>query len=172
MTRIAADAGVAEKTVYLAFPTKAELLSEIIRVAIRGDDDETPMMDRRRWREMLRSPDVEILGRFAKINEELLHRASRVLALGEAAALSDPELAAPRDRGHRAQRAVCGELARELRSRGLLAADLEVGEATDILFALTGESVHLRLVSERRWSRRRYIEWLERTLRRTLLAEL
>jgi hypothetical protein len=41
-----------------------------------------------------------------------------------------------------------------------------------MLFALTGESVHLRLVGERRWSRRRYTEWLERTLRRTLVPEL
>lgn len=37
MRAIAASAGVAEKTVYLAFATKASILNEIIRVAIRGD---------------------------------------------------------------------------------------------------------------------------------------
>ena len=43
MTKIAAEAGVAEKTVYLAFPTKADLLNEIIRVGVRGDEDSAPL---------------------------------------------------------------------------------------------------------------------------------
>ena len=35
---IAAEAGVAEKTLYLAYPSKAALLSEIIRVGVRGGE--------------------------------------------------------------------------------------------------------------------------------------
>jgi hypothetical protein len=64
-----------------------------------------------------------------------------MLALAEAAALSDPELSGPRDRGHEGQRAVCRQLARKLQSRGLLESGLDESEATDILFALTGEAI-------------------------------
>jgi AcrR family transcriptional regulator len=169
MSRVAAGAGVAEKTVYLAFPTKVEMLAEIIRVAVRGDDEQARVVERRSWREMLESPDSEIFKRFAEWNEGVFHRAGRILAVGEAAALSDPELAARRDRGHAAQRGTCREFARELQSRGILVPELDVKAATDILFAILSQDVYLRLVDERRWSRRRYAEWLEWTLRRTLI---
>src|SRR6185437_14883219 len=36
MRQVAAEAGVAERTLYLNFPTKAALLNEIIRVRARG----------------------------------------------------------------------------------------------------------------------------------------
>jgi AcrR family transcriptional regulator len=171
MTRIAAAAAVAEATVYLAFPSKAELLSEIVRVALRGDDREMPIAERRSWQKVLRSSDETIALTFARFNEAILHRAAPVLALAEAAALSDPELSGPRDQGHEGQRNLCHELAHELQARGLLAAGVDEFEATDILFALTGEDPYRRLVHERRWTRRRYVDWLERTVRRTLLSE-
>jgi hypothetical protein len=58
----------------------------------------------------------------------------------------------------------------ELASRGLLLPAVRAGEATDILVALSSESIYLRLTAERRWSRKRYRNWLERTLRRTLTS--
>ena len=59
MRAIAKHADVAEKTVYLAFPTKAQLLSEVIRVAVRGDDQETPITARDDWRAILNAPSDE-----------------------------------------------------------------------------------------------------------------
>src|SRR5580704_9753174 len=72
MTTIAAEAGVAEKTVYLAFPTKADLLNEIIRIGVRGDEGSTPVSQREEWREMRASRSVDLL---------LHHAASRNAAL-------------------------------------------------------------------------------------------
>jgi hypothetical protein len=39
MRAIAQQAGVPEKTMYLAYATKANLLREVIQVAVRGDED-------------------------------------------------------------------------------------------------------------------------------------
>src|SRR5215831_2309595 len=46
MRAVAADAGVALPTVELGFGTKARLLKAAIDVAIAGDDDPVPMLDR------------------------------------------------------------------------------------------------------------------------------
>jgi hypothetical protein len=48
MTAVAAQAGVAEKTVYLAYATKAALLDEIIRTAIRARTAPSPWPTARR----------------------------------------------------------------------------------------------------------------------------
>src|SRR6516164_9928169 len=47
MRAAAADAGVALPTVELVFGTKARLLKAVIDVAIAGDDEPGPMLDRR-----------------------------------------------------------------------------------------------------------------------------
>lgn len=106
------------------------------------------------------------LERFASLNDSMLHRAGAILALAEAAAATDYELARERDRGREAQRRHCNQLAHELRYRVLLPA-VRADEATDILVALCSESIYLRLTAERSWSPERYRSWLERTLRRT-----
>src|SRR6516225_1107807 len=46
MRAVAADAGVALPTVELVFGTKATLLKAVIDVAIAGDDEPVPMLDR------------------------------------------------------------------------------------------------------------------------------
>ena len=38
MKAIAPQAGVSEKTMYLTYATKANLLREVIQVAVRGDE--------------------------------------------------------------------------------------------------------------------------------------
>ncbi len=38
MRAIAEQAGVSEKTMYLTYATKANLLGEVIQVAVRGDE--------------------------------------------------------------------------------------------------------------------------------------
>src|ERR1700722_6364883 len=66
MLSIAAEAGVAEKTLYLAYPSKAGLLDEIIRVGGRGDDGDQPLTRRAPWTEMLAAASVpEVVSRFA-----------------------------------------------------------------------------------------------------------
>lgn len=46
MRAVAADAGVALPTVELVFGTKAKLLKAVVDVAIAGDDEPVPMLDR------------------------------------------------------------------------------------------------------------------------------
>lgn len=147
MTKIAAEAGVAEKTVYLAFPTKADLLNEIIRVGVRGDEGSTPLSESEEWGEMIASPSVDrLVDQAAAHSAALMARAARFLALGEASAAIDPQLAELRDRAHRNIRADMHELATAFAAIDPRI-DLELLAETLFAFA-ANESPYLRLTKE------------------------
>src|SRR5882724_2544777 len=54
---IAAEAGVALKTVYVAFETKSGVLRALWHLLLRGDEDEVPVMARQWYLEVLEEPD-------------------------------------------------------------------------------------------------------------------
>lgn len=160
---IAAGAGVVEKTVFLVFPSKAALLSEVIRDALRPDDAATPVANGARWQAMLAAPTDQLLVAFGELTAEMLSRAARILAVGEAAAQSDPELTARRQLGHASNRAWAGTVVDALAARGQLEAEPQ--QATDILFALSSEAVYLRFVDTCGWTDPQYAAWLTGALR-------
>ena len=54
---IAAEAGVALKTVYVAFGTKSGVLRALWNVLLRGDDENAPIAEREWYRSVLAEPD-------------------------------------------------------------------------------------------------------------------
>ncbi len=166
MAAIAARARVVEKTVYLAYATKAALLSDIIRVAVRGHDGAVPLARSSSWQSMLNSASGrQLLERFAEENASLLERTARFLALGESAAMTDAALATMRDYGHTATRDDVFEVAAALHANNALAPDLDVQQAADIIFAfIANENPYLRLTDECGWTPHEYAELLKRML--------
>ena len=166
MTKIAAEAGVAEKTVYLAFPTKADLLNEIIRIGVRGDEGSASLTERQEWAEMRANRSVDrLLDQAAARGVALMARAARFLALGEASAAIDPQLAKLRDRGHQNIRSDMRELA-----TALAAFDPRINpeRLAHTLFAFAAnESPYLRLTEECDWPQQQY-----ETALRAILAAL
>src|SRR5215472_3487541 len=59
MAAIAAEAGVALKTVYVAFETKSGVLRALWNLLLRGDEEETPIGERAWYREVIDEPDPE-----------------------------------------------------------------------------------------------------------------
>ena len=166
---IAREAGVSEMTVFLAFNNKAALLSEIIRTTVRGDDDGTPVARRASWHEMLDAPADEILARFAEFNGAVQVRTARILAVAEAAATADEQLAARRDSAHAHIRADFQQVADALARHRRLPAQLTATHAADVIYALTNPTTYLLLTDERGWTTRQYVEWLAATLKATLI---
>ena len=165
MKAIAAAAGVSEATVFLAFPTKAALLGECIRVAVRGDDDPTPLLARDWTQELLAAPPERMLGLLADGSAELLSRTARLLAVGESVGPAEPVLNEVRERGRAATHSDLLELARAMKRAGALRKGMSAERAADIMYALAAsESVYLRLVDHRGWSTAAYARMLERAL--------
>ena len=170
MSAIARAAEVGERTVYLAFPTKAALLGEIITVAVRGGDEDAPLADRDAWQEVLAAPGDQILSRLAPAVAAILARTAPILAVAEAAAAGDPQLAAQRERGQRNIRADYRDVALALARAGVLAEGVTPEDAADTIYALAGHDVYLRLTHECGWSGARYAAWLLDTLGQSLTS--
>src|SRR5436309_236242 len=59
MAAIAAEAGVALKTVYVAFETKSGVLRALWNLRLRGGEGDAPVAERDWYREVIEEPDPE-----------------------------------------------------------------------------------------------------------------
>lgn len=172
MLKIAAEARVAEKTLYLAYPSKAALLDEIIRTRVRGDDADQPLTHRAPWAEMLTAATTtEIIARFAANGTKLMTRAAPALWLGEANADSDPQLQNARQRAHANIQTDMREFATALNARGALHPNLDIAQAAAILFATcANETIFLRLTGECDWTPDQYAQLIQRMVTALIAA--
>jgi len=169
MAQVAGEAGVALKTVYLAFATKSGLLQALWNVTLRGDDGEVPVAEQDWYREMLEEPDPErqlsLNARNSRLGKERVASVGEVIRSGAAA---DPEIAAlwARIQGqyHQNQRAVVESLA------GKKALALDVDRAADLLWLINHPNTWQLLVGERGWTADEYEHWAADTARRELLG--
>jgi AcrR family transcriptional regulator len=159
---VAREAGVAEATVFLAFSTKAALLDATIVRATRDNEGE-PL------NAILDAPPPDMLGRLATSHAATLHRAARLIALGESAILMDAALRPLRDRAHANLRAAHAAIAQRLADARLLRPGLTAPDAADTLYAICNETTYLRLTNDRARDPDRYATWLTATLEATLL---
>jgi AcrR family transcriptional regulator len=158
---VAKAAGVAEATMYLAFPGKGALLDAVIVRATR--DNASGGLDA-----IAAAPPDEILSRLAASNAVLMARAARLIALGESATLMDADLRPLRERAHRRLRGAFRVVADRLAAAGLLRAGPQ--EAADSLYAIANEDTYLRMTEGAGLSPERYAGWLTSTLEAILLS--
>lgn len=164
MKRIASEAGVAERTLYLAFPTKASVLHELIGLALAGGED-GPRTDQSDYRQIARElGGLAAIAQFSAETTALYERAGELLQLGEHAAESDPDLRAFAKAGADATVRVIRTLVEGLADNGELRPGLDARTATDATWAISHFSAHQLLRKQRRWSRARYERWLTETL--------
>ncbi len=77
----------------MTFGSKAELLSEAIKVAVAGDDAQVPLARRQRWTVMLAAGGKGTLTAYAALSTEICLRTAGLLAVAATAAESDHKLA-------------------------------------------------------------------------------
>src|SRR4051812_10313357 len=142
MEAIAAEAGVALKTVYVAFETKSGLLRALWNHLLRGGRDETPVAQQDWYREVVAAPDPEEqLRRTARASRAVKERICGVLQVIRSAAPADPDIGALWDRiqseFHANQRVIVESLA----AKKALRRGLDVDRATDLLWTLNHPDV-------------------------------
>jgi AcrR family transcriptional regulator len=159
MAAIANEAGVALKTVYLAFETKNGVLRALWHATLRGGDGDVPVAEQPWYQETLTEPDPERQLRLNARNSRL--GKERVAAVGEmirhGAAAGEPELAALWSRiqseYHENQRLIVESLA------GKQALALDADRAADVLWTINHPNTWQLLVGERGWTPDQYEQW-------------
>jgi AcrR family transcriptional regulator len=160
MAAIAAEAGVALKTVYVAFETKSGLLRALWHLVLRGDEADVPVADRPWYREVVEEPDPERQLRLNARNARAVkERAAALMRVIRDAAPTDPDIAALWDRiqsdFYDNQRVIV----KALGSRKALGRGLDVTRAADILWTLNHPDTWQLLVRERGWTPEQWEQW-------------
>ena len=161
MEAIAAEAGVALKTVYVAFDTKSGLLRAVWNHLLRAGRDEVPVAEQDWYREVVEELDPERQLRLVARNSRVVKlRIGGVLEVIRGAAPTDPDIAAL---WRRIQDDFLGNqraIAQSLEDKGALLPGLGVDAATDILWLLNISNAWHLLVVERGWAPERFEQWI------------
>jgi AcrR family transcriptional regulator len=160
MAAIAAEAGVALKTVYLAFETKSGVLRALWNLRLRAGLDEVPIARQEWYREAVEEPDPERQLRLNARNSRAAKlRIATVLEVIHAAAPLDSEIAALWNRIQSDYHANQRTIVESLEEKRRLKPGLGVDQATDILWTINHPNLWHLLVGERGWTPERYEHW-------------
>jgi AcrR family transcriptional regulator len=171
MAAIAAEAGVALKTVYVAFETKSGVLRALWHLLLRGDEEDAPVADRRWYQEVLEEPDPDRLVRLTARNSRAVkERAGSLMGVIRSAASTDADIAQLWARiqtdFHDNQRGIV----EALHARRALRPGLGVARAADVLWTLNHPDLWHLLVGERGWTPAQWERWFVDIVRSQLLV--
>jgi AcrR family transcriptional regulator len=160
MAAIAQEADVALKTVYVVFETKSGVLRSLWQLLLGGDDDDKAVVQRDWYREVVEEPDPERQLRLNARNSRMVKsRAAGLLAVIRNAAPLDPDIDALWAHIQSDFHANQGSIVKLLNKKKALRPELDVGRATDILWALNHPDVWQLLVIQRGWTPEDYEQW-------------
>jgi AcrR family transcriptional regulator len=162
MAAIAAEAGVAVETIYGGFGSKKQLLRAAMDVAIVGDTEPVALAERPEWQRMAQGSLDERLRAGIALQGGTHERSAAIWTALADAASSDPEVA-----GWRAE--MEGTRRTEVGRAFAMITDRPFGDdELDLLWALLGPEVYLKLVRERGWSQARYESTLVDAVRKLI----
>jgi AcrR family transcriptional regulator len=168
MAGIAAEAGVAVQTLYLTFGSKAAILAAALDVAIVGDDEPLPLLERPWLAELVAEPDghraVQI---FVDTASTVIERHYPLYAAIRAAA-ADPEVADLLARNKRQRFVTHSTVAAALADKRGYDGELAVQRAAQIIYTLMSQETYGLLVVELGWAMTEWARWV----RRQIAAEL
>jgi AcrR family transcriptional regulator len=160
MAAIAAEAGVALKTVYVAFGTKSGLLRALWHLLLRGDEGDASVRERDWYGRVLAEPDPERQLRLNAGNSRVVkERAGALMGVIRSAATVDPDIATLWGRIQAEFYDVQRPIVEALHRKQALRPGLDVTRATDILWTLNHPDVWLLLIRERGWTPEEWEQW-------------
>jgi AcrR family transcriptional regulator len=170
---IAAEAGVSVPMVELLFGTKARLLKAAIDVAIAGDDQAVPVLDRSWTSAALAAGSAdEFLSVVARVIGAAQARSAGLVLAAFEGSSKDPELAELTAQMIRQRAITAGWIVDRLADTADLREELTRQDAADTMWLLMEPAVFDRLVRHRHWTVDRYQDWFARTARRLLVADI
>ena len=162
---IARAAKVSPETVYAAFGSKAALFSEIVRVAVRREQPETPLLAQAGPQAVTAAPDqASLLRLFSRDIADVLGHVAPLMAVARGAADTEPEVGKIYRGMHKGRRENLAQVAAALRRAGPLKAGLSEMDATAIIWRLASPELYLLMTGVEGYDAPAYAGWLEQTL--------
>jgi AcrR family transcriptional regulator len=167
---IATQAGVAVPTVEASFGTKARMLKAAIDVAIAGDDEPVPMLDRSWVVEGLQAETAEqfLVIAASVIGPAQARSAGLVLAVFEGSR-TDSELAELSAQLITQRTRTASWLVDTIAAKASLQLGLSRAEAVDTVWLLMDPAVFDRATRHRLWTQQHYERWFARSVARILI---
>ena len=168
---IAREAGVSRATVFTSVGGKPALLKAAYDVALVGDDEAIPLVERPRSKRIRNEPDARrYLEHYAKLASEVAGRVAAISEVVRGAAGADPDARALYGKMQAERLIGARHIVGDIKAKGGLRGGLDTARAVDIVWTLIEPAIYVRLVHDRGWSARRYANWLAQTLQNQLLA--
>src|SRR3954454_18428791 len=156
MNAVAADAGVSVETVYKAFGNKAGLVKAVFDVAIVGDDEPIPLMQRQLIAHIEAEPDArEKLERAGPPLAETAARTQPIVLVVRAAAVTDASAAGVWEQLQAERLGGMAMFAAHLHGAGCLREGVSKNEARDVLWTYNSVEIWDLLVNQRCWTTKR-----------------
>lgn len=168
---IAQRAQVSEDLIFAVFTSKRGLLKEVMDVAIGGDDEDIPLLEREGPQAVRALTDQrEQLSRFSADVTSQLDRVRLLNDLMRSAAVVEPEIAALQDDLQVRQRRFGTTMfATWLAANGPFRNDMSVEAVGAVIWTLASPDVHRMLTVDCSWTSQEYQDWLRETLTATLI---
>jgi AcrR family transcriptional regulator len=165
MAAVAAEVGVSVETVYKAFGNKPGLVKAVFDVAVVGDDEPVPMMEREFVQRNIAEPDPrkKLLG----YGEHLVTTGARtaaILLVVRQAAATDPGAAELWEQLQHERLTGMAAFASHLDEGGHLRKGISAEEARDVIWTHNSVEMWDLLVIQRGWSPERFGAWVGQQL--------
>jgi AcrR family transcriptional regulator len=164
LTAVAEAAGVAHRTVYVRFGTKAALLKRVIDVALVGDFAPVDVVSREWYRTATTAPTLEKrIAAAAEGSARLMASAAGVIAVAREAEPAEPLLAAAAQAGRAATRDAVRVFWARAQGDGLLPADCDLAWLADTTSVLAHAETYLLMRETLQVTSAGYEQWLATT---------
>jgi AcrR family transcriptional regulator len=161
VTAIAEGAGVSVETIYKIFRNKPGVVKALVDVALVGDDEPVPMVEREFVQRIEAEPDPHRkLALYGDHTVDIGIRTSALELVVRDAAVSDPGAAEVWDKLQNERLIGMGMFARHLADSGCLRQGVSVNEARDVLWVHNSLELWDLLVHQRRWKPKRFGRWI------------
>ena len=171
LTAVADAAGVAHRTVYVRFGTKAALLKRVIDVALVGDLAPIDVGSREWYRTATTAPTLEErIAALSRGSARLMASAAGVIAVAREAEPAEPLLAAAAHAGRAATRDAVRTFWTRARDDGLLPPGCDLAWLADTTSVLAHAETYLLMRETLRVTPAGYEKWLAATWRRMAAA--
>jgi AcrR family transcriptional regulator len=171
LTAVADAAGVAHRTVYVRFGTKAALLKRVIDIALVGDLAPIDVVSREWYGTATTAPTLDArIAAMAEGSARLLASAADVIAVAREAEATEPLLAAAAQAGRAATRDAIRTFWTRAHDDGLLPAGCDLPWLADTTSVLAHADTYLLMRETLGMTPERYRPWLATTWRRMAAA--